>query len=80
MQTVKTTATLDLTFSDRAGNQFTWKLDNPKTNLTWNTVNSAFQNKIVPNLTLYMSKYQSQLVSLDSASTVETVVTKTTLE
>lgn len=80
MQTIKSTSTLDLTFSDRAGNQFTWKLNNPKSGLTWSTVNSTFQNKIATHLTLYMSKYQSQLASLDYAATVETVVTKNTLE
>lgn len=79
-QTVKTVSTIDLTFSDRAGNQFTWKLNNPKSNLTWSSVDGFFTNRIKPYITYFQSKYNSQIVSLDSAATVETVTTKTTLE
>lgn len=78
--TVKITSTIDLTFTDRAGNQFTWKLNNPKSDLNWSAVNAAYQNNLYPLINYFQSRYQSQLVSLDSAATVETQITKTTLE
>ena len=80
-ESIKTTSTIDLTFSDRAGNQFTWKLDNPlPSGLDWNTVNTAFQTHLQPNLQYLQSRYEYQVVSLDAAATVITTVRKTTLE
>ena len=76
--TQTTTNTLDVVCVDTYGNEYTFKLDNYKANLTLEAVQNAFNIGI--NSGYWYSRAGYQFVSIKRASTVTTMKYVTPLE
>lgn len=88
--TTKTTNTVNVIVQDANNGSTTFKLDNPKTDLTLGEIESAFDNVInalvddgsgaIGRENLLCTKAGYDLISVVGAEKVTTVITKETLE
>lgn len=88
--TVKTTNTVNVIVQDANNGSTTFKLDNPKTGLTFGEISSAFDHVIntpvddgssgLVDINILCTKAGYDLINVVGAEKVTTVVTKETLD